>query len=139
VGDEYAAEDAGAVQPEYGASGPADSAVSPATSRPPNIATPESTTRISGGTVMESPPKTDTARIVISCPGRIASRRSRSAPPKTVTTVLLGGTRQAPFLVAPLNTAMIRLARPRSPWPGCSAAEADCAAGRSSRIGTRSA
>ncbi len=89
---------------------------------------------------MDIPPNTDTARMVISRPGRMASRRSMSAPPKTVTTVLLGGTRQAPFLDAPPNTAMIRLPRSRSALPeaGTGAAESGCA-GRSSSSGTRSA
>src|ERR1700729_3855606 len=90
-----------------GASGDSDSGVSPAASRPPNTATPESTTRISGGTVIDIPPNTEMAFMVISLPGRIASRRSRSAPPKTVTTVLDGGTRQRPFRTAPPKMATI--------------------------------
>ena len=101
-----------------GASGRMDSGVSLSTSRPPNTATPESITRISGGTVMDIPPNTVTARMVISRPGRIASRRSRSAPPKTVTTVVVPGTRQVPFRVAPPNTATIALLLGCPPSPG---------------------
>src|ERR1700729_766364 len=44
-----------------GAPGDSDSGVSPETSRPPNTATPESTTRISGGTVIDIPPNTEMA------------------------------------------------------------------------------
>ena len=40
-----------------GASGAADSALSPAISRPPMIALPVSITRISGGTVIYTPPQ----------------------------------------------------------------------------------
>ena len=90
--------------------------------------------------MIDIPPNTDTARMTISRPGRIASRRSTSAPPKMVTTVLLGGTRQAPFRDAPPNTAIIRLPRARSVPPEAGTGARESAwAGRSSSSGTRSA
>jgi uncharacterized protein len=125
-----------------GESGFSDSSLSPATSRPPRTATPESITRISGGTVMDIPPNTEKALIVISRPGRIASRRSMSAPPNTVATVLLAGTRQVPFRDAPPNTAMIRPSRRATgaPWRDAGTGDTEPAAeGRSSISGTSSA
>src|SRR5215469_17015390 len=69
---------------------------------------PLSTTRISGGTVISMPPRTVVARSTISLPGSTASRKSSSAPPKTVTTSMTGSACQTPFLVAPLKIATIR-------------------------------
>jgi hypothetical protein len=62
-------------------------------------------------------------------------------PPNTVTTWLVGGTRQAPFLDAPPNTAMIRPPfRAAGADPATGAGDLESAtAGRSSSTGTRSA
>ena len=69
----------------------------------------ELTTRISGGTVISRPPRTQKARIVTSWPGRTASRKSSSAPPSTVSTSISGSACQRPLRVAPPSTATIRL------------------------------
>ena len=102
---------------------------------PPKRAKLDSSTCTPSGTTMSEPPKIEITVMWTSGAVRVASRRSRSAPPKMFTTRRRSATRQRPARSLPPKMLSTKLVARRSGGPPNTA---PVGAGRSAVSGTSS-